>query len=101
MSLVKEHGCMYGWMNGTNSDNAVSIQTMATRTMVTQNMIAPKMVGWLVGWSEPGYSEHGYLTSDDRLVKEHVCMDGWMNGTNSDNTISIQTMATRTNGYSG
>ena len=29
--LVKEHGCIYGWMNGTNSDNAVSIQTMATQ----------------------------------------------------------------------
>ena len=48
--LVKEHGCMYGWMNGTNSDNAISIQTMATRTMVTQkmvgrNMVAPNMVG--------------------------------------------------------
>ena len=26
------YGCMYGWMNGTNSDNAVSIQTIASQT---------------------------------------------------------------------
>ena len=54
--LVKEHGCIYGWMNGTNSDNAISIQTMVTRTMATQkmvgrnmvsrNMVTPNMVGW-------------------------------------------------------
>ena len=24
---------VYGWTNGTNSDNAISIQTMDTRTM--------------------------------------------------------------------
>ena len=29
--LVKEHGCIYGWTNGTKSDNAISIQTMATQ----------------------------------------------------------------------
>ncbi len=54
--LVKEHGCIYGCMNGTNSDNAISIQTMVTRTMATQkmvgrnmvyrNMVTPNMVGW-------------------------------------------------------
>ena len=31
-------------MNGTNSDNAISIQTMATRTMVTQKMVGRNMV---------------------------------------------------------
>ncbi len=31
--------------NGTNSDNAISIQTMATRTIVTQKMVARNMVG--------------------------------------------------------
>ena len=31
--LVKEHGCMYGLMNGANSDNAVSIQKMVTPNM--------------------------------------------------------------------
>ena len=34
------------------------------------------------------------LTSDFILVKEHGCMDGWMNGANSDNAISIQKMVT-------
>ena len=29
---------MYGWMNGANSDNALSIQTMVTQTMATQKM---------------------------------------------------------------
>ena len=38
-----EQGCMYGWMNGVNSDNALSIQTMVTRTMVTQKMVGQKM----------------------------------------------------------
>ena len=28
----KEHGCIYGWMNGTKSDDDVSIQTIATPT---------------------------------------------------------------------
>ena len=69
---------MYGLMNGANSDNAVSIQTMVTRTMGTQKMVGRNMVsrnmvtpnqsehGWLEpgysehGLSEPGYSEHGY-----------------------------------------
>ena len=37
-------------MNGTNSDNAISIQTMVTWTMATQkmvgrNMVTPNMVG--------------------------------------------------------
>ena len=46
-----EQGCMYGWMNGVNSDNALSIQTMVTRTMVGQkmfswNMVTPNMVCW-------------------------------------------------------
>ena len=41
----KEHGCIYGWMNGTNSDNAISIQTMVTRTMATQKMVGRNMVG--------------------------------------------------------
>ena len=54
--LVKEHGCMYGWMNGTNSDNAISIQTMATQKMVTQKMVGRNMV---IPKLEPGYSEHG------------------------------------------
>ena len=54
--LVKEHGCIYGWTNGTKSDNAISIQTMVTRTMAIQkmvgrnmfsrNMVTPNMVGW-------------------------------------------------------
>ena len=54
--LVKEHGCIYGWTNGTYSDNAISIQTMVTRTMATQkmvgqnmvsrNMVTPNMGGW-------------------------------------------------------
>ena len=53
---MKEHGCIYGWTNGTKSDNAISIQTMVTRTMATQkmvgrnmvsrNMVTPNMVGW-------------------------------------------------------
>ena len=34
-----EQGCMYGWMNGVNSDNALSIQTMVTRTMVTRRWL--------------------------------------------------------------
>ena len=42
--LVKEHGCMYVWMNGSNSDNAISIQTMATQKMVTQKMVGRNMV---------------------------------------------------------
>ena len=43
-------------MNGSKSDNAISIQTMVTRTMATQkmvgrnmdsqNMVTPNMVGW-------------------------------------------------------
>ena len=33
--LVKEHGCIYGLMNGANSDNDVSIQKMVGRNMVT------------------------------------------------------------------
>ena len=41
--LVKEQGCMYVWMDGVNSDNALSIQTMVTRTMVTQKMVGQKM----------------------------------------------------------
>ena len=37
--LVKEYGCMYGLMNGADSDDAVSIQKMVT----------PKLVGtWLL-----------------------------------------------------
>ena len=47
---------MYGWMNGTNSDNAISIQTMATQKMVTQKMVGRNMV---IPKLEPGYSEHG------------------------------------------
>ena len=35
---------MDGWMNGTKSDNAISIQTMVTRTMVTQKMVGRNMV---------------------------------------------------------
>ena len=41
--LVKEQGCMYVWMDGVNSDNALSIQTMVTRTMVTRKMVGQKM----------------------------------------------------------
>ena len=33
-------------MNGTNSDNAISIQTMVTQTMVTQKMVGRNMVPW-------------------------------------------------------
>ena len=33
--LVKEHGCMYGLMNGANSDNAVSIQKMVNQITFT------------------------------------------------------------------
>ena len=32
-TLVKEHGCIYGLMNGANSDNDVSIQKMVTPNM--------------------------------------------------------------------
>ena len=28
----KEHGCIYEWMNGTKSDDDVSIQTIASPT---------------------------------------------------------------------
>ena len=54
MSYFGERTRMYvwmdGWMDGVNSDNALSIQTMVTRTMVTQkmfsrNIFTPKMVG--------------------------------------------------------
>ena len=41
--LVKEHGCIYGWTNGTKSDNAISIQTMATQKMVGRNIVTPNM----------------------------------------------------------
>ena len=30
---MKEHGCIYGLMNGANSDNDVSIQKMVTPNM--------------------------------------------------------------------
>ena len=33
--LVKEQGCMYGGMNGANSDNAVSIQKMVNQITFT------------------------------------------------------------------
>ncbi len=35
---------VYGWTNGANSDDDVSIQTMVTRTMVTQKMVGRNMV---------------------------------------------------------
>ena len=33
--LVKEYGCMYGLMNGADSDNAVSIQKMVDQITFT------------------------------------------------------------------
>ena len=41
---MKEHGCMYGLMNGANSDNAVSIQKMVTR-----NSLEGYPLEWLGG----------------------------------------------------
>ena len=40
---IGERTRMYVWMDGVNSDNALSIQTMVTRTMVTQKMVGQKM----------------------------------------------------------
>ncbi len=41
---------MYGWMNGANSDNVVSIPTMVTQTMATQKVVGQNMItGWLLG----------------------------------------------------
>ena len=57
---MKKHGCIYGWMNGANSDNAVSIQTMVTRTGYSED-----------DWSEHGCSEHGY---SEHGYSEH----GWL-----------------------
>ena len=53
-----EQGCMYGGMNGANSDNAISIQTMVTQTMVTQKMVGRNMVSrnMVTPKLEPGYS---------------------------------------------
>ena len=36
LRLLIERTCMYGWMSGANSDNAVSIPTIVTWTMMSQ-----------------------------------------------------------------
>ena len=58
---------MYGWMNGANSDNALSIQTMVTQDYGYSED----------GWSEHGFSEHGY--------SEH----GWLEPGYSEHGLSV------------
>ncbi len=102
--LVKEHGCIYGWMNGTNSDNDISIKTimanqtmvipnmvgrnMVTPNMVARNLVTPNIVMLNIGDHKRNiftfliftFNFFFNLTSDDRSVKEHGWMDGCMMG---------------------